>query len=1156
METENSKLLQYLLKVTEELVAQKEDGKISINALFAAVLLFCTDKSVKTEEFDSQEVQIVQNMIKSIVKKDVDSSVVDTLLSAPVGFADVIYFELILQKSKEFAEENGDDVVTADLVIKCLIKSPTNEIENLLNLQNDSEKKDGFSTAGLKNATASLSGRLGKSKERTEEEPDEEPKEEKEEKKEESKKQVVKDAPTKEKIEKLTETAKELQKVLSNAVLGQENAIETVTSGYFQGGLRAITDKKAKKPTATYLFAGPPGVGKTFLAEKFAAHIGLPFKRFDMTEYALPSAVTQLCGYKGAFEGLLTGFVAKNPKCVLLFDEIEKSYIDVINLFLQVLDAGRLRDAHRNVDVSFKDTIVIFTTNAGKSVYDGAPTNNLSHISRKTILKSLEQEIDPRTREPIFPAAICSRFATGNVVMFNHMEAHILREIASKEIMKHVTEFEKETKINCKIADEIPSCVVFGEGGHADARTVTARAGAFFSKEVYELFRLISTDDNGCEIKNIENINISVSLDDCKEEVIKLFKPRAAQTILVLSSQKNSLAVASALPNVEIKIANTANDAIKITKAGAVDLILCDLYTGLAKEDDKLNIEDIYSDGTNFFEYACENLDIPLYVICDEQNTYTDEEMFSLIKQGARGKLDLSNKEKFAERINEVFSEIHQQESMIELAKTNKVATYKTAQTISNDGKTANVSLYDIELETAVDAEDATMLVSDMSRPNVLFEDVIGGDSAKEELQFIIDYVKDPKGYSSKGLPMPKGILLYGPPGTGKTMLAKALAGETNLTFINTAGSKFLDKYVGVGSQRVEALFRTARKYAPAIIFIDEVDAVAKERSGEHAAPDDILTTFLAQMDGFDTNPKKPVFVIAATNYAIKPDGTKKVLDGAFVRRFDRHVYIDLPDKKDRIKFMQKQMEKNPAIKLSDSEIENIAIRSTGMSLANLAAVINYSLKIAVKLGKNFVDGETFEEAFESYNYGEEKKWDETELKKTAYHEAGHAFLCWQSGIKPSYLTIVARGNHGGYMQYGDTEKIGIRTKKMLLERIRTALGGRAAELVFFGDEEGLTTGASADLRSATAVAKSIICQYGMDDSIGLAVIDETEASEGAIAKEVRTAVNAILKQELVNAKTILKENEKAMVAIVNALMEKDHLTGPEIDKIFTENTK
>ena len=350
-------------------------------------------------------------------------------------------------------------------------------------------------------------------------------------------------------------------------------------------------------------------------------------------------------------------------------------------------------------------------------------------------------------------------------------------------------------------------------------------------------------------------------------------------------------------------------------------------------------------------------------------------------------------------------------------------------------------------------------------------------------------------------------------------------------------------------------MFATARKYAPTIIFIDEIDAIAQERRGGERSSDSILTAFLAEMDGFKTDAKKPIFVLAATNFEVEP-GTSKSLDPALLRRFDRHIYIDLPDKKSRIEYINMRIKSKPIFDISDEEIENIAVRSTGMSIAQLSSVFEYSMRITVRANKDKVDDGILEEAFESYNYGEEKKWDISELKKTAYHEAGHAFLCWESGEIPSYLTIVARGNHGGYMLHGDNENRGSYTKSMLLNRIRTALGGRAAELVFFGEDDGLTTGASSDLKTATAIAKNMICSYGMDENIGLAVVQENEIENSFMSQKVREAVNKVLSDELSKAKKILSDNRVALDKIVEVLLKENHLSSNMIDEIFSQNAK
>ena len=428
-----------------------------------------------------------------------------------------------------------------------------------------------------------------------------------------------------------------------------------------------------------------------------------------------------------------------------------------------------------------------------------------------------------------------------------------------------------------------------------------------------------------------------------------------------------------------------------------------------------------------------------------------------------------------------------------------------------------------------------------------------GAEDAKKELRYFVEYLKNPKRYLGTGVGAPKGVLLYGPPGTGKTMLAKAMACESDVTFIAAEGNEFLNKYVGEGKERVHELFNTARKYAPAIIFVDEIDAIAKERKGgEHAMAngEDVLTAFLTNMDGFKVDPSKPVFVLAATNFDVTPGGGKS-LDPALMRRFDRTIFIDLPDKEERLRYIRMKLASNPAFEVSENEIENLAIRSTGMSLAELESVFEFALRSAIREGNLKVTDAVLEEAFETYNSGEEKKWDESELIRVARHEAGHTFLCWKSGEVPSYVTIVARGNHGGYMQHGDKEQKHMSTKDDLLARIRTSLGGRAAEIVYYGEQDGLATGASGDLQNATAVAQRIICSYGMDERFGLAVVDSKAANMGELSSDVRSAVNQILADEMEKAIAQIRENTAAIDALVDRLMTKNHMTGTEIDEIF-----
>lgn len=1168
----HSKLHEYIMMKAEERRKSLNNSFVTVEDIFSSFLKFYRELgiTVHKDEFDGEEVKKVCAMIRRDFDFSHLSDYEQILTVKKPEPLDEIIVEDVLRCSEEFSAREKKECITADILLDFLLKMPSDRMweviispEKIRNMASSEKKKSDFdfelTDRLIKEAEAVLFG--DKKKNSSDEEDDDEEGETDWEAEFED--LFENEIDYKETIISFVKKAKEYQDILRSKIFGQDNAINTFVSGYFQAKLKEVMQEENEKPVATFLFAGPPGVGKTLLASEAADMLGLPFKRFDMSEYAFNEAVVELCGidkaYRAAHEGALTKYVKENPNCVLLFDELEKAHINAIHLFLQILDSGKLGDLYTKQDVDFSKTIIFFTTNAARKLYEDSETANLSGVSKKAIIKALETDVDPSSGARVFPAAICSRLATGNVVLFNHMEAHSLRAIAEKELMCQAMYFEATAGIKCNISDDVYSCILFAEGGNADARTTVGRAKNFFSTEIYELLRLASETSSGYNAENIENISIDVEIPD-NEKIRSLFKDESKGRALLFGSDDDLKSLNDAVKKLgyDSIVTDSLSEAEDIAKKQDIDVVFCDFHKGQLDEvASELNVEDIESDGRTFFRYVCENTDIPIYLVFDNVDIYSDAELFSLTKEGCRGMIDFCHTEDIVLLVADILRKLHHQKSMITLAKSNKLVTYETAQTISEDGKSAKITLFDLALETCVEAEDVSSVLSNLSKPDVKFEQIIGNEEAKIELKFFVEYLRNPKKLSSKGLAVPKGVLFYGPPGTGKTMLAKAAAGEAGVTFICTEGNKFFNKYVGESEAAVHRLFATARKYAPAIIFIDEIDAIAKERTGSEFThtTESVLTAFLSEMDGFKTNAKKPVFVLAATNFNVEP-GTSKSLDGALLRRFDRHIYIDLPDKEARIKFINKKVEDRPVFKLSAEEIENVAVRSTGMSLAVLESIFEFSLRIAIRADKDYVDDEVFEEAFETHIYGKEKKWDADELEKTAYHEAGHAFLCWHSGEIPSYLTIVARGNHGGYMHFGDNEKRGSYTKNMLLSRIRIALGGRASELVFFGNDAGMTTGASSDLKKATSIAKDIVCNYGMDDELGLAVFDEKDFSDSASAQQIRSTINKILNEEMSSAKEILAANSKAIKKIVEKLLQKNHLNSVEIDKIFSKYAK
>ncbi len=1143
----NSELLNEIIEFSKNI------GKAqTVTAEKFLVALLCGVSKAKTFS-GSEFVATVTEKLKSlnITAEQLKSKLLEYIEDGNGSFYDGLYMQKMIFEAKDAVEKEGGESLMPSVLFNKIIDNPSDAIkaaigenkenvdaqtvQNIVDeiLPSDETKDDEETLAEIRESASKIKAMLdlGKELHAQEEKPS-----------------------VKEEISKLVDKVKTLQSELLDTVYGQDNAVNVFTTGYFQAELLSMTDIDRKKPRATYLFAGPPGVGKTFLAEVAAEKLSLPFMRFDMSEYADKEANLEFCGsdkvYKNAKSGNVTGFVSEHPKCILLFDEVEKAHLCVIHLFLQMLDAGRLRDNYTDEEVSFKDAIIIFTTNAGKQLYESESDGDFSSLSRKVVLKALRNDINPLSGSSYFPAALCSRFASGNVIMFNHIMAHDLRHIAKKEILRSASNFSKNAGVSVDIDEKVYTALLFSEGGNADARMIKSRAESFFNGEIYELLRLVASDKVQTSISDLTKIEFVTEIDE-SSEAYNLFFGEEKLTALVFGSDKTVRNCKKVCKDVEIISAKTVDEAKNIISHKDICVILIDLSYGKRGSVKYLNIEDQESVSADMFDYLTKlGQSLPVYVLETSTYSLTEEEKMSLFKEGARDVVRLDDK--IGNALKQICVNVYQQQNMNLLAKTNKVVSFTTAQTVSKNGKKATIKLIDFDMAAAVDAEDSCGFVTKNNKPDVDFDDIIGAQDAKSELKYFAEYLRSPKKFAAAGVKMPKGALLYGPPGTGKTMLAKALAAQSGVTFIYTEGNKFLKKYVGEGTEKVHDLFRSARKYAPTIVFIDEIDAIAKERHGDErvAAGEETLTALLAEMDGFNVDSTKPVFVLAATNFDVAP-GSPRSLDQALVRRFDRRIYVDLPTDEERKQFMLRKCAKNAMFDISEQDIDNLAVRTVGMSLSDLDSIFEFALRQALRAELNKVKVDILDEAFETYVNGEKKNWSEAEVERVARHEAGHAFLCWQSGETPSYLTIVARSDHGGYMQHDSTEKKTIYTKDELLSRIRVALGGRAAEIVCYGECGGVSTGASGDLVSATAIAERIVCSYGMVDECGLAVSDPRTLRSGDVAKEVRKAVNKLLSEQMSQAIEKIRANKDMLDVLSNELMQKSHLSANEISELF-----
>lgn len=456
------------------------------------------------------------------------------------------------------------------------------------------------------------------------------------------------------------------------------------------------------------------------------------------------------------------------------------------------------------------------------------------------------------------------------------------------------------------------------------------------------------------------------------------------------------------------------------------------------------------------------------------------------------------------------------------------------------------------------------------TKPKFKFKDVAGLKEEKEEVEEMIDFLRNPKKFKVMGARIPKGFLLVGPPGTGKTLLAKAVAGEAGVPFFYMSGSDFLELYVGVGASRVRDLFKEAKKAAPCLIFIDEIDTIGRRRGsgngGGHDEREQTLNQLLSEMDGFEDN--EGVIVIGATNRA-------DVLDPALLRagRFDRQVTVDLPNKDERLDIL-KVHAKNKVL-AKEVDLKNIAARTPGFSGADLENVLNEGALLAVRRNKDQITMLEIDEATDRVIGGpskNSKKYTDHEKKVVAYHEAGHAVI----GIKLKdaeqvhKITIIPRGDAGGYTLMLPKEEKYLATKNELLERIVGLFGGRASEEIYFED---VTTGAHNDFEKATKIARSIVTEYGMSKlgpvqyeyrSSGYYLGEEARVKNYSdhVALEIDQEVQKILQECYEKAKKIIKENDKLLKLLANTLLDKETLNKEEIDslvetgKLPEENTE
>ena len=976
------------------------------------------------------------------------------------------------------------------------------------------------------------------------------------------------------------EEYEELKNDLKQEVCGQDKVIEEVIDAIVNS---EVYEKKSDfRPKGMFLFAGPPGVGKTFLAEKIAEEIGYSFKRFDMSSYnGREDGKLAMFGMDGAWknskEGTLLEFVysQKGRPCIILLDEFEKAHQEVILQFLQILESGRCESiylkgcrgnsekasklapdvAARPDEASFANVIFFFTTNAGRSLYENGKQPS-PDLTKDVIIDAIRSDINPETKTSYFPDAILSRLQTGTVVMFRHLNTNELLNIGKWEFEKNIREIRRRYQLDIDVEDNILPLLLLREGGQVDARNYRKIAESFLREEITRL--AVSLRQEKLDVKKI---HIGVDPDE-KEALFELMfgEQQEQEVVFVCEDEAKLRIIMSLLKDVEgVKIKKTTDyeEALSMVKEDVFNTPLVFAIMPSIKNGGSLTMDSSNNmlqsrklkNFRNFIENTkAFNEKANICVVGLEH--LTNETKKDLLIKGATDIIDYNagvDIKKLVENRVEVLS---LNSMAFEFARKGKALKFDIVPLVEQG--VAYIRLRFFEKIDNIKGTDGEFLVGQERMPNVSFDMVVGGERIKEEAADFISFLQNPKSFVKKGLSAPKGLLFYGPAGTGKTYMAKAIAHEAGVPFIATNGGDIkMGRENKTGAELLKKYFAIARKYAPAILFIDEMETIALNRTGADPYADTLVNTLLSEMDGFEGHDSNPVVVIGATNAGIDRehhvDG--RFLDPAVVRRFTRKFFVDVPIKEERLIHLAKRTG------LSEQELETAAQMSQGLSFGKINNAVEIAKRLAVREGRA-LQKEDVENAVETENYGEARERNPESKIRTAYHEAGHACIgCLVGGaLMPDHATIVSRGDFGGYVGIAGDEKGVCLSKEFMENRVRMALAGRCAEVIHYGMYDGLTAGPSSDIKTAYHTIYRMVCHLGMDEEVGMAYYadpyDSNTNEYTHLPEKIQNRINELLTKYYNETMSMIRDNMELFEEIAQALLEKESLGKSDLEVI------
>ncbi len=961
-----------------------------------------------------------------------------------------------------------------------------------------------------------------------------------------------------------------LQNLLARKVIGQQPAVQQIADAVFQA--RIYRRAGESTPQAVMLFLGPPGIGKTYTAQLVARCLHGEregsFLRLDMSSYADHDAYRMLVGfepsYQGARPGLLTDHVSRNPDCLILVDEIEKASTTVHNLFLQILDRGMLEDKHTRTNVSFGQTIIVFTTNLGTELYASATRSGFlsqAAVTRPAVMEALRAATNPLTGRPALSPELCSRLAKGYPILFHHLRPLDLEQIVQLAIDDLAREFEAQLGLSLEITDpRLLTLLILRLGPDLDARTVTAGIPLMVKDALRDVFtehREVLFGAGG----TFDRVH-TLTLDLPRGPERAWFDALAdgGHRLLVVSDRLGEESWRARGPTYRWTVCADGAAAVAAMRREKPDLVLVDLDLQRTTE-----AGDGAAAQRAMRQIRAASPDAVIYLICDraphdQPSTECLDRL--LASTGAAGCLagPVADWPAGEGLPLEAIRRDHLRDSYLrEMFRLRQTVRFDWDIALEfRDGKEGCITLRpcDIHAQTVVASKDRAARLSFTGIPAERFDNVAGAREAKRRLGEIIGWIRNPETLRAMGVDLPSGILLEGPPGNGKTLLARATAGEANLPFFAVSATDFVSKYVGESEANIRELFERAATYAPSILFIDEIDAIGARRSAERTGVhDSMLNQLLVSMDGF-TRRDRPIFFLAATNRA-------DLLDPALKRpgRFDLVLTIedlDIESRSELLTIMTRSLSL-----AGDVDLAAIARAALGLSGAQLAQVVKETAILAFRDGAGAPAGGTpsvtmrhFRAALTNVRHGVAREGaapPAAEIRRTACHEAGHALLAEREHPGSVHqATVLPRGRALGFVESLPENEYASLTAAGIRARMRVALAGRAAEILDYGFD-GVSSGCIQDLDHATHLATMAVSRFGMSATLGpvsLPVLSELMTAGAASVRAEDEAI-AMIKDESEHVAEILEQQKALLDQITRQLVDHETVSGEELRQLI-----